>query len=88
MKDLAGSTMDVIGAHYGGNWADFGGKITTFGAEEDRVGLPTDTWSLENWTVDDYNALFEQVKSGEVEISNEEVADPSTLDWEHITFVE
>ena len=42
---------------------------------------------LEGWTVDDYNALFEKVKSGEVEISNEEVADPSTLDWEHITFV-
>ena len=66
MKDLTGSTMDVIGAHYDGNWADFGGKITTFGAAEDRVGLPTDTWKLENWTVEDYQAVFEQVKSGEI----------------------
>ena len=86
MKDLAGSTMDVIGAHYDGNWADFGGKITTFGAAEDRVGLPTDTWKLENWTVEDYQAVFEQVKSGEIEISSEQVSDPSTLTWEHITF--
>lgn len=87
MKDLAGSTMDVLKADYDGKWADFGGKITTFGAAEGRVGIPTDTWKLENWTVDDYNALFEKVKSREIEISNEEVADPSTLTWEHITFV-
>ena len=87
MKDLAGSTMDVLKAEYDGKWDDFGGKIKTFGAAEDRVGIPTDTWKLENWTVDDYKALYEKVKSGEIEISNEEVADPSTLTWEHITFV-
>lgn len=87
MKDLAGSTMDVIAADYADKWADFGGKVTVFGAEHDAVGLPTDTWSLENWSVDDYNALFEKVKSGEIEISNKEVADPSTVEWEHVTFV-
>lgn len=87
MKDLAGSTMDVIAADYADKWADFGGKVTVFGAEHDAVGLPTDTWSLENWSVDDYNALFEKVKSGEIEISNKEVADPSTIEWEHVTFV-
>lgn len=87
MKDLAGSTMDVLKAEYDGKWDDFGGKITTFGAAEDRVGIPTDTWKLKNWTVDDYKALYEKVKSGEIEISSEEVADPSTLTWEHITFV-
>lgn len=87
MKDLAGSTMNVIGAFYEDKWADFGGKITVFGAETDAVGIPTDTWSLENWKVEDYNALYEKVKSGEIEISNEEVADPSTKDWENITFV-
>ena len=87
MKDLAGSTMDAIGAHYDDKWADYGGKVTTLGAADDRVGIPTDTWKLEGWTVDDYNALYEKVKSGEVEISNEEVADPSTLEWEHVNFV-
>ncbi len=88
MKDLAGSTMDVIGAYYDGNWEEFGGKVTTLGAEQDRVGIPTDTWSLEGWTVDDYNALYEKVKSGEIEIdNNHEISDPSTLDWEHVNFV-
>ena len=87
MKDLAGSTMDVIDGFYKDKWADFGGKVTVFGAADDRVGIPTDTWKLENWKVEDYEALFEKVKSGEIEISSKEVADPSTLDWEHITFV-
>lgn len=87
MKDLAGSTMDVIKGHYDDKWADFGGKVTTFGAAEDRVGIPTDTWKLENWTVEDYNALFEKVKSGEIEISADLVSDPSTVEWKNVTFV-
>ena len=87
MKDLTGSTMDVIDGFYKDKWADFGGKVTVFGAADDRVGIPTDTWKLENWKVEDYEALFEKVKSGEIEISSKEVSDPSTLDWEHITFV-
>ena len=87
MKDLAGSTMDVIKGDYDGKWSDFGGKVTPFGAAEDRVGIPTDTWKLENWTVEDYNALYEKVKSGEIEISDELVSDPSTLEWENISFI-
>lgn len=59
---------------------------TTFWSAETELGLPTDTWKLENWTVEDYQAVFEQVKSGEIEISSELVSDPSTLTWEHITF--
>lgn len=87
MKDLAGSTMDVIAGHYGDKWADFGGKVTTFGAAEGRVGIPTETWSLKNWTVEDYNALFEKVKSGEIEVKADLVSDPSTLEWKNVEFV-
>ncbi len=87
MKDLAGSTMDLIGAYYDGNWSEYGGVVTTLGASEGRIGIPTDTWSLENWTVEEYEELFASIESGEIEISNEEVADPSTLQWEHINFV-
>ena len=58
------------------------------GAADDAVGLPVDTWSLQNWSVEDYNALFEKVKSGEITIDdNAEMADPSTAGLEKIKFV-
>lgn len=87
MKDLAGSTMDVIGGFYAGKWDDFGGKVTVFGAEDGRVGIPTDTWKLENWTVEEYEELLAKVKSGDVKIDDKEVSDPSTLEWKNVTFV-
>ena len=87
MKDLAGSVMDTIGGFYDGGEKVTGADVV-LGAKEDMVGIPTDTWSLQNWTVDDYNALFEKVKSGEVEIdNNSEMADPSTAGLENITFI-
>ena len=86
-KDLAGSVEDVCAAFYAGNWSDFGGKCVTLGAADERVGIPSDTWKFENWTVEEYNTMFEQLKAGELVVDNAEIADPSTLAWEHITFV-
>ena len=86
MKDLAGSVEDVLAAFYAGNWSDFGGQCVTLGAAEGRVGIPTDTWSLENWTVDEYNTMFEDLKSGNLVVDNAEVSDPSTVTWNHVTF--
>ena len=86
MKDLAGSVINAIGEYYDAGAVK--GEDKVLGAAEDMVGIPTDTWSLQNWTVDDYNALFEKVKSGEVEIdNNSEMADPSTAGLENITFI-
>ena len=62
----------------------------TLGAADNAVGIPTDTWSLENWTVEEYNALYEQVKSGEIVVDNdstEAAADPSTKGLDNIKFV-
>ena len=58
------------------------------GAADDAVGLPVDTWSLQNWSVDEYNALFEQVKSGEITVDNDsEMSDPSTAGLANVEFV-
>lgn len=54
------------------------GGARVLGASDDAVGIPTDTWSLKNWTVDDYKELFKKVKFGEIKIDNtSEVADPT-----------
>ncbi|MCR5181527.1 MAG: BMP family ABC transporter substrate-binding protein [Clostridia bacterium] len=83
-KGLAQSVQISLGNFYN-NGLQKGALV--LGAADDAVGLPVDTWSLQNWTVDEYNALFEQIKSGEVVIdNNSDMADPSQAGLEHITF--
>ncbi len=83
-KGLAQSVQISLGNFYN-NGLQKGALV--LGAADDAVGLPVDTWSLTNWTVDDYNALFEQIKSGEITVdNNSDMADPSKAGLEHITF--
>lgn len=84
MKGLAQSVQISLGNFYN-NGLQKGALC--LGAADDAVGLPVDTWALQNWTVDEYNALFEQIKSGEITVDNSEVADPSTAGLDNITFV-
>ena len=58
------------------------------GAADDAVGLPVDTWALQNWTVDEYNELFAKLKDGTITVdANAEMSDPSTAGLENVTFV-
>ena len=84
MKGLAQSVQISLGNFYGEGLQS---GALVLGASDDAVGLPVDTWSLQNWSVDDYNALFEQIKSGDITVDNSEVADPSTAGLDNITFV-
>ena len=52
-----------------GDWA-MGGTLTVLGANEDAVGLPTETWGLETYTVAEYEALLAGIKDGSVEIDD------------------
>lgn len=70
MKDLQGSTMWAIGKLYNDEWADIGGVGTVLGVKDGYVGIPTATWSLENYTVEEYEELVEAMKNGEVEVDN------------------
>ena len=75
MKGLAASVKAALAKFYDGGV--YGGALT-LGAAEDTIGLPTDTWSLKNWTVDEYTALYEKIKAGEVKIDDaSDVADPT-----------
>ena len=77
-KGLADATAWAIGQHYDGNWDAIGGTSTSLGAKDNAVGLPTATWSLQNWSVDEYNALLADIAAGKVEISSELVAEPAS----------
>ncbi len=88
MKGLADATVWAITKHYAGEWADIGGTSTSLGAKDNAVGLPTATWSLQNWSVEDYQALFAKIASGEVEISAELVLSPESTENVTVTYVE
>ena len=64
MKGLSASVQWALAKNFDGNWAEIGGVATSLGAANDAVGLPTETWSLENWTVEDYEKLFAAMKDG------------------------
>lgn len=48
--------------------ADMAGATVVLGAKEGMVGLPTnpESWRLTKFTLDEYNALFQQLKEGAV----------------------
>ena len=58
------------------------------GAKYNAVGIPTDTWQFENWTVEEYQDLYDKVVSGEIVVDNDgEMADPSKAGLENVKFV-
>ena len=66
MKGLSSATEWAIAKYYDGAWDEIGGVATSLGANDAAVGLPTETWSMTKFTADDYNALLESIKSGEL----------------------
>ncbi len=88
MKGLADATVWAIEKHYAGEFSEIGGTGTPLGAKDNAVGLPTATWSLENWSVEDYEALFADIVAGTVEISSELVTAPESTDIVTVNYVE
>ena len=82
MKDLAGGSVAALEEHFNGTWDDVGGTTITLGANEDAVGLPTaeDSWRFESFTVEDYNALMDQIKDGTLVVESEYPVDDTNMD--------
>ncbi|MDO5152129.1 MAG: BMP family ABC transporter substrate-binding protein [Eubacteriales bacterium] len=88
MKGLADATQWAIAKHYDGAWAEIGGGATSLGASDNAVGLPTETWSLTGWTVEEYKTLFNDIASGNVTISSELVVTPESTANVTVNYVE
>ena len=78
MKGLADAASWAIAKHYDGAWAEIGGTATSLGAANNAVGLPTATWSLTGWTVEEYEALFADIVAGNVTIASDVVEFPES----------
>lgn len=68
MKGLRASVYDCVKAFYADSFP--GGEVLIFGADNDGVGLPMATSKFENFTEDDYKAVFDKLASGEIAVDN------------------
>ncbi len=80
MKGLSESVYLALSQYYAGEWdTKLAGQAQNLGAAEDATGLPTETWSMTNFTVDQYSALYAQIKDGTIVPQSE--VDYSTTAW-------
>ena len=66
MKGLADAVKWACAKVYDGTFSEIGGVGTSLGVKDNAVALPTATWSLKNFSVADYEALYAKVVSGEI----------------------
>jgi len=76
MKGLSVTVKDVLTAIFADKWSDYAGKSANLGlvsadVETNYVALPTATWSMKNFTVDDYKALVKDMFDGKVKVNND-----------------
>lgn len=88
LKGITEGTMWACQKAFDGTWAEIGGAVS-LGAAEDAVGLPVDTWSLENFSIEEYEQLKADVVNGEVEIDADAAEnDPNAKGpWENVTVI-
>ncbi len=66
-RNLRDAAWDACDAFYNGSWEELSGGME-LGAEDDAVGLMTQTWNLKQLSVEDYSALLAQLKDGTVAV--------------------
>lgn len=72
VKGLRESVELILSKYYDNKWdSELGGKGVTLGAADNATGLPTATWSMKTFTLEQYNTLFDSVKNGTVTIASE-----------------
>ena len=70
LKGLTSATSWAVAKVFDGTWDEVGDVATSLGANNDAVGLPTETWSFEKFTVEEYEALLAAIKDGSMVIDN------------------
>lgn len=87
LKEVGAAAKWAIAKGYDGSWSEIGNNCTTLGAKDGATGLPTATWSLANYTVDEYEAQFADVVSGKIAVDNTVYTDDqiTTVDFSNVT---
>ena len=84
MKGLAPTVKSTLTDLLAGNWSNYAGKIENLGIVSgtdpsvNYVQLPTDTWSMKNFTVDNYKELVGKLYDGTITVDNTTEKMPAT----------
>ena len=86
LKGIGEAAAWACGKAYDGTWADIGG-FASLGAADGATGLPVATWSLENYSVEEYEAQLADVVSGKLVIDSTDMPDDAVagLDLANVT---
>lgn len=68
MKGLSSAVQWAVAKVYDNSFSDIGGTGTALGAKDEAVGLPTATWSMTTYTVEEYEAQLADMISGKLTV--------------------
>ena len=93
MKGLGAAVTDALDHAAGGTWSEVGGTNGNYGLEEgDYIGLPTaeTSWAFRTFTVEDYQAELEKLRSGEITVDNssDPAVQPTTSEFTTVNYQE
>ena len=93
MKGLTEAVNTALSDIEAGNWSDIAASNGNFGLEDgDYVGLPTDadSWNFETFTTDEYEALKEKIKSGEIAVDNssDDSTKPTVSEFTTVNYIQ
>lgn len=80
MKGLAAAVQSALDDYYNGTFP--GGEALVYGADKGGVQLPMDSSKFENFTQEDYDAVYSALANGEIELIKDVDGngDPVTVD--------
>ncbi|MBR6186956.1 MAG: BMP family ABC transporter substrate-binding protein [Clostridia bacterium] len=84
LKGITEGTYQMLAKVFDGTWE---GGAVSLGAAENAVGLPVETWSLEGFSVEDYEAMKAAIVAGEIVIDDAAAEnDPNAKGpWSNVT---
>ena len=93
MKGLSEAVNTALSDIEAGDWSEIAASNGNFGLEDgDYVGLPTDadSWNFETFTTDEYEALKEKIKSGEITVDNssDDSTKPTVSEFTTVNYIQ
>ena len=73
MKGLADAVQWAVAKVYDDTFSEIGGTATSLGVKDNAVELPTaaESWRFETFTVEEYEALYQQMLDGTLVVDND-----------------